>query len=288
MIGDDGFRADPATGRGNPDRCANALIGDSMIYGSGLPYPLTFGPALAELGLRACVFGVSGNSPVDYLATLRYVAPRIEPGAHIAFYLYAYNDFVSLRKYWGRGFLSLSNYFPALFEWAALFDGWRQTTLLYSLVRAERPLGESIPWQYNLGPGRVTILYDRDPARYASPKPLNKRQFTALKYFFQGVIEISRDRSWRVSIVIHPDDAEIYANLARGNQRFVDLDPRRAGGLQVCRDYAFVCEDISSYIYERFVSTGNNPYFSNNRHFSAYGTRVVAEHYVALAQRARR
>src|SRR6266545_6135512 len=47
LIGKDGFRADPDTGRGNPERCQFVLIGDSMIYGTGLAYPLTFGPVLA-------------------------------------------------------------------------------------------------------------------------------------------------------------------------------------------------------------------------------------------------
>jgi hypothetical protein len=44
FIGPDGFRADPDTGRGNPERCQLVLIGDSMIYGSGLPYQQTLGP----------------------------------------------------------------------------------------------------------------------------------------------------------------------------------------------------------------------------------------------------
>jgi hypothetical protein len=47
----------------------------------------TQGPARKGTGVDACVFGVTGNSPIDYLATLRYVAHRIEPGAHVAFYL---------------------------------------------------------------------------------------------------------------------------------------------------------------------------------------------------------
>jgi hypothetical protein len=44
FIGPDGFRADPETGRGNPERCQLVVIGDSMIYGSGLPYQQTLGP----------------------------------------------------------------------------------------------------------------------------------------------------------------------------------------------------------------------------------------------------
>ncbi|HSF56717.1 MAG TPA: hypothetical protein VLD83_01465, partial [Candidatus Binatia bacterium] len=103
LIGRDGFRADPETGRGNPERCRFALIGDSMIYGTGLAYPFTLGPVLAERGVPACVFGVTGNSPLDYLATLKYVADRIEPGGTVAIYVYAYNDFVSLHRFFERG-----------------------------------------------------------------------------------------------------------------------------------------------------------------------------------------
>jgi hypothetical protein len=58
LIGRDGFRADPETGRGNPERCRFVLIGDSMIYGTGLAYPLTLGPVLADMGLRPA-FSVS-------------------------------------------------------------------------------------------------------------------------------------------------------------------------------------------------------------------------------------
>ena len=133
LIGRDGFRADPETGQGNPERCRFVLIGDSMIYGTGLAYPLTLGPLLGSLGLPACIFGITGNSPVDYLATLKYVADRIEPGAYVAFYIYAYNDFVGLNLFVKRGVLITSNWFHKLFEWAFYFDRWRQATWTYSL-----------------------------------------------------------------------------------------------------------------------------------------------------------
>jgi hypothetical protein len=136
LIGPDGFRSDPKTGRGNPPRCRYVLIGDSMIYGSGLPYGDTLGPVLGDMGLSACVFAVTGNSPVDYLATLKFVEPRIDPGAYIAFYLYAYNDFVSLNKYYNRKLLSLSNRYPSLFEWALSFDQWRKSTFIFQRFRA--------------------------------------------------------------------------------------------------------------------------------------------------------
>ena len=94
-IGEDGFRADPETGKGNPTRCRDVLIGDSMIYGFGLPYSDTLRPVLAQIGVDACVFGVTGNSPMDYLATLNFVQDRIDENAHISIYVYVYNDFVS-------------------------------------------------------------------------------------------------------------------------------------------------------------------------------------------------
>ena len=285
LIGKDGFRADPDTGRGNPERCQFVLIGDSMIYGSGIPYAESFGPVLSGMGIEPCIFGVTGNSPVDYLATLRYVADRIDPGAHVAFYLYAYNDFVSLHKYFSRDFLSLSNWFPKLFVWAAHFDAWRQSTFLYSLARAEPAPARTTAWQFKAGQnGAIKILYYHDPGDYRVPKPLNRRERAALKFFFDNLSAISRGRSWKISVLIHPDESEIYANLARQAATLIDLDPRRADGLKICREYAFTCDDISRYIYQRTVAEGKNPYFSDNRHFSAFGIRILAEHYFTLTK----
>ena len=285
LIGNDGFRADPDTGRGNPDRCQFALIGDSMIYGSGIPYAESFGPVLSGMGIKTCVFGVTGNSPVDYLATLRYVADRIDPEAYVAFYLYAYNDFVNLDKYFSRDILSLSNRFPKLFDWAAHFDAWRQSTFLYSLVRAEPAPARTTPWQFKPGQnGAIKIIYYRDPGDYRAPKPLDRKERAALKFFFDNLSTVARGHSWKVMVLIHPDESEIYANLARQTATFVDLDPRRADGLKICRKYSFTCEDISRYIYERTVAEEKNPYFSDNRHFSAFGIRIVAEHFAALAK----
>src|ERR687892_363743 len=228
-IGADGFRADPETSRGNPDRCRFVLIGDSMIYGSRLPYGQTLGPVLAGMGLRACVFGVTGNSPVDYLSTLKYVANRIEPGARVAFYLYAYNDFVSLNQL----VLSNSNSFHTLFEWAFYFDAWRQATWTYSLFHRPKQNTPRL-YQYEIAKGQlIRIIYNRDPKEYKAPKPLNQRQRTALSFFLDRLNEFVKGRPWRVSIIIHPDDAEIYANFARLSPVFVDLDPRRAGGFKI-------------------------------------------------------
>ncbi|HZA56877.1 MAG TPA: hypothetical protein VE616_21720 [Candidatus Udaeobacter sp.] len=284
-IGADGFRADPETSRGNPDRCRFVLIGDSMIYGSRLPYGQTLGPVLAGMGLRACVFGVTGNSPVDYLSTLRYVADRIEPGAHVAFYIYAYNDFVSLNKYFVRGFLKMSGPFNRLFEWSFYFDHWRRSTWTYSVFHAEAARPPVKLWQYSIGQGEpIRIFFARDPMNYLKPRPLNERQRLALKFFLDGLVDAARGRSWHVHIVIHPDDSEIYANFARRSPEFVDLDPRRPAGLNICQEYFFRCEDMSRYIYERSFAAGKNPYFENDRHFSPFGTRIVAEHFVALTK----
>ena len=122
-----------------------------MIYGSGLPYQQTLGPVLTRMGVKACVFGVPGNSPVDYLATLRFVSERIDPGAYVAFYLYAYNDFVDLKKYVWRGLLSKVQ--AQVLEAANRYDSWRKSTYLWSYMRSR---GEARPeplrfWHYNVG-----------------------------------------------------------------------------------------------------------------------------------------
>jgi hypothetical protein len=286
LIGKDGFRADPDTGEGNPERCRHVLVGDSMIYGSGLPYPLTLGPVLREMGVAACNLGVSGNSPIDYLATLRYAADRIERGAHVAVYIYAYNDFVSLHKYFRRGFLTWSGTFPRLFQSLVYFDNWRQTTFTYNFFRRERAERTPTLWEYDVGKSQPVRLSSPDnPAEYAPPRPLNGRQRAALDVFLKDLSELARSRSWRVSIVIHPDYPEIFANLARKSRSFTDLDPRRAGGMEACKEFSFICEDISGYLYDRAVAEGRSPYFVDNRHFSAFGTRLLAEHYVQLTGR---
>ena len=285
-IGKDGFRADPDTGRGNPKRCRFVLIGDSMIYGSGLAYQYTFGPLLAGRGVPACVFGVTGNSPVDYLATLRFVADRIESDAHVAFYIYAYNDFASLSLLVKRGVLTLSNSLRKLFEWIFYFDRWRQATWTYALFRREQTPPAPKHWQYQTVEGNsIRVVSTRDPAQYDKPAPLNKRRTAAFRFFLKRLDEFVKDRSWRVHVLFHPDDSEVYANLSRQSAVFVDLDPRRADGLKLCKEFSFYCEDISRYIYERSYAAGLNPFFAHDRHFSTFGTRIVAEHFVSLTKR---
>ena len=288
LVGRDGFRADPETGQGNPERCRFVLIGDSMIYGTGLDYPLTLGPMLGSMGLRACIFGVTGNSPLDYLATLKYVADRIEPGAYVAFYIYAYNDFVGLNLFVKRGVLVASNWFHKLFEGIFYFDRWRQATWTYSLFHGWHTPPPPKLYQFEIVKGQpIRVLYNRDPAIYVEPKPLTKRQRAAFNFFLERLDEFVKGRPWHVFVLIHPDDGEIYANFARLSPGFVDLDPRRADGLKMCNEFSFRCEDLSRIIYERSFAAGKNPYLDYDRHFSPFGNRIVAEHFAALTKRAR-
>jgi hypothetical protein len=81
-----------------------------------------------------------------------------------------------------------------------------------------------------------------------------------------------------------PPNPRSRANFAARTSRFNDLDPRRADALQICKEYAFTCVDISRFIYERSLTEGKNPYFINNRHFSIAGTRIVAENFVTLTK----
>jgi hypothetical protein len=286
FIGSDGFRADPVTGLGNPQRCQYVLIGDSMIYGSGLTYRDTLGPVLSELGIQPCVFGVTGNSPADYLSTLNYAAKRIAPGAFIAIYLYAYNDFVGFNKYLTRRARGLAGTFPKLSQWTQQFDRWRRATFTFAWFHAPHSRPVMKPWQYSVdGAKQVKLLYPQDPQNYDKPRALDDKQGLALKLFFDGVAATAQERNWRVAMVIHPDDAEIYANLARGAHVLANLDPRRAGALEMCKATSFGCEDISIWIYQRMIGEGQNPYFTDDRHFSRFGTRIVAENFIALSKR---
>ena len=288
LVGKDGFRADPSTGQGNPERCALVLIGDSMIYGSGLPYSDTLRPVLAAMGADACIFGVTGNAPIDYLSTLKYVTNRIEKGAHIAIYLYANNDFINLNKYMRRRIRGLSNSFEPLAELIAYADDWRRTTFAYNLFgqKSNIPISQLPRWQINLrGTKTLDFHSPHDPARYTPPPPLNKEERASLKLFLQGLNNVVRDRPWHVSIVIIPDNDEFVTNLARQSVTFQNLDPRREGALEICRTFPFGCEDLTSYLYKRTLAEEKYPYLVNDRHFSAFGTKVVAEHFLAATKR---
>jgi hypothetical protein len=140
----------------------------------------------------------------------------------------------------------------------------------------------SFPQHHIVTEQPVKTLDSRDWPPYIRPKPLNRRHRLALSVFLGRLNEFIKDRPWRVSILIHPDHAEVYANFAQRSSVFVDLDPRRAEGLKMCEEFSFQCEDISRYIYERAMAAGKNPYLEHDRHFSAFGIRIIAEHFVAL------
>lgn len=285
LIGKDGFRADPKTGQGNPERCALALFGDSMIFGSGLPYSESLGPVLAALGTDACVFGVSGNTPLDYLTSLKYVAKRIEKGGHVVIYLYAYNDFVSLSKYFRRRFRALSSSFVRLAKYVQYVDAWRRTTYTYGLIhRKSHQVGDSLPlWELKIGKTRtLKFYYSTDPAIYKLPSPLSMQQRVTLEFFFEGLRDIIHDQPWHVSIVIIPDNLEMMANFANNSPVFQDLDQRRIGALKICRTFRYQCEYLGPYLYEHALSEGENPYFIDDRHFSSFGTSLVAKHILGV------
>jgi len=287
LIGKDGFRADPATGEENPKRCSLALIGDSMIFGSGLPYSDTLRPTLASMGADACVFGVSGNMPLGYLATLKYVEERIEKEGHIAIYIYVYNDFVSFSKYLRRSVRAVSSSFGILTKLIIYFDQWRQTTYTRGLFRKKRKDVHSLPlWELKIRKGNILkFYYSHDPATYDPPPRLNAQKRATLKYFFEDLREIIGDRRWRVSIMFIPDNPEMMVNFARQTSKFQDLDQRRIDALKMCHEIWSSCEDLGPYLYTHTLAEGKNPYFIDNRHFSAFGTRLVAEHYLKTVQK---
>jgi hypothetical protein len=131
----------------------------------------------------------------------------------------------------------------------------------------------------------IKFRYDRDPINYEKTRPLTVSESEALKLFFRNVDKTGRNRAWRIAAVIHPDNAEIYANMARKARVFVDLDPRRVQALEICTKRGFWCEDISKLIYEKALQQGKNPFFSDDRHFSRFGITTVAEHFAELAAR---
>jgi hypothetical protein len=284
-ITEDGFRADPATGRGNPPRCRQVLVGDSMIYGSGLEYSDTLGPVLQRMGIDACVFGVPGNTPVDYLATLNYVKNRIEKGAHIAIYVYVYNDFVSLRKYLERGTLGLSSSFTKLTSLINYYDQWRRTTFVQGVARSvtigrQHPLE---PWRLKIGDTKeIEVYWSHNPYRYKPAPPLDQGQRKAFQFFLRRLRQEAAHGSWRVSIVFIPDNDEMLANLAQRSPTYKDMDERRIEGLQICAALWSNCEDFTPFLYKRILTEEQNPYLFGDRHFSLFGNRVLAEHYLSL------
>jgi hypothetical protein len=44
--------------------------------------------------------------------------------------------------------------------------------------------------------------------------------------------------------------------------------------------------EYKSLYLRAIIRRGENPYLDHDRHFSSFGTRIVAEHFVALTQHA--
>jgi hypothetical protein len=121
------------------------------------------------MNVDACVFGVAGNSPVDYLATLHDVRDRIDDGAHIAVYVYAYNDFITLGKYLERTTRGLSPSFVRLAGIINYYDDWRRTTFVQGYLRkitaTLKPPLES--WRLKIGAAKdLEVHWHHDPARH--------------------------------------------------------------------------------------------------------------------------
>jgi hypothetical protein len=285
LIGEDGFRADPETGRGNPARCHEVLIGDSMIYGSGLPYSDTLRPVLERMDVNACVFGVTGNSPVDYLATLEYVKDRIEDHAHIAIYVYAYNDFVSLTKYLERGIRGSSPYFIKLTGLINYYDNWRRTTFIQALLRESTatPKPAARLWHLRIGKTKeIRVYWPHDPSRFQLASPLSREQGATFQFFLRQLRESVAHRLWRVSIVFIPDNEEMLANLAHPSSTFRDLDLRRVEALKICAALWSDCDDLTPYLFQRVITEGQSPYLLKDRHLSRFGNQILAEHYMSM------
>jgi hypothetical protein len=286
-IGEDGFRADPQRHRGNPARCHHVLIGDSMIYGCGLAYADTLRPVLKTMGVDACVYGVTGNSPIDYLATLKYVQDRIEDGAQVAIYVYAYNDFVSLRKYLERGLLGRSPSFVTAMDLINYYDDWRRTTFIQGYLRkttkaAALPLGK---WRLKIGATKeIEVVWPHDPAQYQPAAPLDREQRATFEFFLERLRALRAGRPWRVLIVFIPDNDEMLANLAHPSSSFEDLDPRRVEALRICAAMWSDCHDLTRYLYQRAITAGQFPFLLSDRHLSRFGNQIVAEHYLSTVK----
>lgn len=258
-----------------------------MIFGSGLHYSDTLRPVISSMGAEVCVFGVSGNMPLDYLATLRYVEKRIEKDAYIAIYIYAYNDFVSFSKYLRGNIRAMSASFGIITKWLMYFDQWRQTTYTRGLFQKKPKDVHALPiWEIKIRNGQIlNFYYNHDPAIYVSPPRLDVQQATTLRFFFEDLRDIIGARNWRVSIVFIPDTPEMMVNFTRKAADFQHLDQKRLDALKMCREIWSRCEDLAPYLYKRTIEQGKNPYFIDDRHFSAFGTRLVAEHYLKIVQK---
>ncbi|HWH78625.1 MAG TPA: hypothetical protein VNT76_14685, partial [Candidatus Binatus sp.] len=217
-----------------------------MIYGHGLQYSDTLRPVLAKRNIDACVFGVAGNAPVDYLGTLNFVRNRIDDGAHIAIYIYVYNDFVSLTKYLERMTRGISPFFVSVSGLINYYDDWRRTTFVQALLRSATttPKAPLMATPMKVGDGKeLKVYWQHDPTQYPAAPPLSREQRATFLFFFKQLRAAVADRNWRVSIVFIPDNEEMLANFAQPSATFRDLDQRRVEALKICAAKWYDCRD---------------------------------------------
>lgn len=280
-IGMDGYRADLETGVGNPPRCDIAIVGDSLIFGSGLPYEATLGPLLRARGLdNTCVFGVGGNAPFNYLATLRHVQERLEPGAHVTVYLAARNDFI-----WSPHVLAKGRIWWLVSDAILSFDTWRKSTRTYGSLHGEgvRAAAAHHTWKLAVG-GAAPVDLSFDPAAYAPPPPLATRTRRYMQVFFDNLREHAASRGWRVDVVVAPDGEEIAASLAIADSLPPSRDPARREVLEMCRAARLSCRDLVPFLHERSLAARVFPYFTDDpQHLSAFGTRVIVDEWLQAA-----
>lgn len=167
------------------------------------------------------------------------------------------------------------------------YDDWRRTTFVQGYLRkittTLKPPLES--WRLKIGAAKdLKVYWHHDPARHYSEGPLNKAQRATFQFFLQRLRELVDKRPWQVSIVFIPDNEEILANLAQQSSTFRDMDQRRVEALKMCIALWSNCQDLSPFLYERVIAEGQSPYLIKDRHFSLYGNRVLAAHYISMAK----
>ena len=167
------------------------------------------------------------------------------------------------------------------------YDDWRRTTFIQALLRRSTaaPKTGAPLWHLRIADAKeIKVYWPHDPSQYEPAPPLNREQRATFQFFLQRLRESVANRLWRVSIVFIPDNDEILTNFAHSSSTFQDLDPRRVEALKLCAAREFDCRDLSPYLYRQVVAEGQSPYLPGDRHFSVFGNRVVAEHYLSIAK----
>src|SRR5262249_32401377 len=160
----------------------------------------TLRPVLKTMDVDACVFGVTGNSPVDYLATLSYVQKRIEDDARIAIYIYVYNDFVSMTKYVERALRGSSPVFETVAELVNYYDQWRRATLVQGTLRKATARAKEAAFLRQLESGIWTEIEVDGPYKKTSESnllpSLIPEERAAFRFFLQRLRELVGNRPW--------------------------------------------------------------------------------------------